>query len=159
LAAATIALAAACVPADTAEARGVRAPILPTVASLLNVPGLTSLADLAGFADTRLIPTSADVANVNGDRIVDLLVVNFASNNISVFIGRGHGKFAKAVRIGPRAIGPASLDTGDFNGGNAVDIVTANWVSNDVSFLLGNGDARACPRLPTHRRSHRDRHA
>ena len=54
---------------------------------------------------------AADVADVNGDRIVDLLVVNFASNNISVFIGRGHGKFAKAVRIGPRAIAPASLDT------------------------------------------------
>src|SRR5436190_20665940 len=114
-AAALIALTAALLPAATAEARGVSAPFAErTVADLL--AGIPHLTDLAGLADTRLAPPSTDAADINGDGILDVLAVNLAANNISLFIGRGQGRFAKAKRVVARAIAPASLDRGDFNG-------------------------------------------
>src|SRR5579859_3087775 len=69
----------------------------------------------------------------------DVAVVNFSSNDVSVFLGNGDGTFQPAVNY---AVGksPVAIGVGDFNGDGKLDIVTANLTDTNLSVLLGNGD-------------------
>jgi hypothetical protein len=85
-------------------------------------------------------PRSLAVGDVNGDGRLDVVVANYFSNNVMIFLGSGTGGFSQAsgspVTVGTK---PASIAIGDVNGDGKLDVAVANFESNDVSVLLGNG--------------------
>ncbi len=77
--------------------------------------------------------------DVNGDGLVDLVTSNATTNNVSVLLGQGKGRFAPAA-VFPTGGTPRSVALGDFNRDGKMDIVTADFGSGTVSVLFGNGD-------------------
>src|SRR2546425_10131087 len=75
------------------------------------VPGF--LAPLAFDAGSG--PVSVTVGDFNGDGHLDLAVANLGSNDVSVLLGNGDGKFQTARNF-PVGSGPKSVAVGDFNG-------------------------------------------
>ena len=80
------------------------------------------------------------MGDFNGDGAQDLAVANAFSNNVSVLLGNGLGRFTASAGS-PFVVGndPFSIAVGDFNGDGVADLVTANANSNDITVLLGNG--------------------
>jgi hypothetical protein len=104
-------------------------------------------------------PVSIQLADVNGDRKLDLLVANRGgspdgSGSVGVLLGNGDGSFQPAVTYGPTG-GPAlALAVGDVNGDHRPDIAVESWVpgasefvpgENLVGVMLGNGDGSFQP--------------
>ena len=76
---------------------------------------------------------------VNENDILDVVVPNRLSSDISVLLGRGDGTFHAREQF-TVGVDPESLVAADFNGDGWLDIAAANRVSNDVSVLFGRGD-------------------
>ena len=103
----------------------------------LPVPGLRFYEELRLAVGSS--PKSVAVGDLNHDGILDIVVANSGSNDISVLLGLSNGGFSIQTRFGVGQ-SPESLVIGDINGDGVLDIVTANSGSNDVSILLGQGD-------------------
>src|SRR5262245_28650548 len=84
-------------------------------------------------------PFSVAVGDFNGDKVEDLVVANYGSDNVSVLLGNGDGTFQAARNFGVGS-DPHSVAVGDFNGDGKPDVAVANQNSDNVSVLLGNGD-------------------
>jgi hypothetical protein len=80
----------------------------------------------------------------NADGNQDLAIVNQATNNVTILLGKGDGTFAEATGspissgIGN---GPVAVAAGDLNGDAKPDLAVVNQTDNSVSVLLNNGDA------------------
>lgn len=80
----------------------------------------------------------------NADGNQDLAIVDQATNNVTMLLGRGDGTFAEAngspisTGIGN---GPVAIAAGDLNGDAKPDLAVVNQTDNTVSVLLNNGDA------------------
>ncbi|MDY7007466.1 MAG: FG-GAP-like repeat-containing protein, partial [Cyanobacteriota bacterium] len=83
--------------------------------------------------------SSVVTEDFNGDGILDLVVANFNSDNVSVLLGIGDGSFGGATNFAV-GVGPQSVATEDFNGDGILDLAVANFRSNNVSVLSGIGD-------------------
>jgi hypothetical protein len=85
-------------------------------------------------------PNIVNVADVNKDANLDLLVANGDSANFSVYLGDGKGGFTQAGGS-PFATGPEPNDiaTADFNGDGNPDVAIPNHGVKSVAVLLGNG--------------------
>ncbi len=81
-------------------------------------------------------PGQIIAGDFNRDGFVDLVTVNYNSNNISVLFGTGTGTFGTGVLYAVGS-GPASVVAGDFNQDGFPDLAVANQNTNDVSVLLG----------------------
>jgi hypothetical protein len=77
-------------------------------------------------------------ADVNGDNEIDIIVANYASNNISVLLNIGNGTFTAQMTYSTDS-GPYSVAVADVNGDNKPDIIVANHGSNNVSVFLSLG--------------------
>jgi uncharacterized protein (TIGR03437 family) len=78
--------------------------------------------------------------DANSDAIPDLVTANFKTNNVSVLLGDGAGRFAAAAGSPfSTGSGPDGLAAGDFNGDGKPDLAVANYNSSTVSLLVGNG--------------------
>lgn len=96
------------------------------------------------------IPTSAAVADVNGDGNPDVVVANWDNpGTVAVLLGKGDGTFKAAVFYGSGGIQATSIAVADVNGDNKPDLLVANScgsaincpdVDGSVGVLLGNGD-------------------
>ena len=86
---------------------------------------------------TGLSPTAIAVADFNGDGNLDLATVSYASNTVSILLGKGNGTFAPTVNYSIGGSGPVSVIAGDFNGDGKIDLAV---LANECSVLLGNGD-------------------
>jgi hypothetical protein len=85
-------------------------------------------------------PSSVAVADFNGDGKQDLAVANEGSNNVTVLLGDGTGRFkAEPVSSFKAGSGPFSMAVADFNGDGKPDLAIANRKSNNVTVLLGDG--------------------
>ena len=80
-------------------------------------------------------------ADLDGDLIIDLAVANANEDTVSIFIGRGDGRFLE-VPGSPFAVGdsPRKVAAGTFDAGSTVDLAVVNATSNDVTILLGDGN-------------------
>lgn len=103
-----------------------------------------TFADPASFATAGSSPIALLVADLDGDRILDLVTCNLGSDNISVLEGRGTGGAGDGTFEAPETFaagdGPRALVAADVNGDSVLDLLTANSGSNDVAVLLGDGD-------------------
>jgi 6-phosphogluconolactonase (cycloisomerase 2 family) len=81
------------------------------------------------------MPFSVAVGDFDRDVNRDLTVVNYGSDNISVFLGNEDGTFESAVFYGvgnsPRAVAIA-----DFNSDGKTDLAVVNAESDDVTILF-----------------------
>jgi hypothetical protein len=88
--------------------------------------------------------SSVAVADLSGNRILDLVVTKYGGNAVSVLMGNGDGTFqaARDFAAGPN---PYAVAVGAFRGDGIPDLVVTNYNGNGstdglVSVLLGNGD-------------------
>ena len=85
-------------------------------------------------------PDALGVGDFNGDGNQDLVVADFASNNVRLLLGDGNGNFVptRLLSVGTH---PTGLVVDDFNGDGVPDVAVVNSDSNSVSVLLANGDS------------------
>ncbi|HYV19851.1 MAG TPA: VCBS repeat-containing protein [Verrucomicrobiae bacterium] len=118
---------------------GLAAPRLPPAAPLFPNPVFE-----AGRFPKHVLTTDLD-----GDGVMDLVVVNESARGVVTLLGGGDGTFSPGgdAEVGPA---PASVAAGDFDEDGRTDVVTANVASGDLSFLrgLGNGRFEAEQRIP-----------
>jgi hypothetical protein len=91
-------------------------------------------------------PLSVTLADVNGDKKLDILAVNRGDKTVSVMLGNGDGTFQPAVTY-PVVGSPVSLAVGDFNKDGKPDLAIATDCGantctqvGELNLLLGNGD-------------------
>lgn len=104
----------------------------------------TSIAVAFGIGGGRLsqptfYPVGIDArtvtaADFNGDRRLDLAVVNRGSNSYSILLNLGNGNFSAASNF-LAGILPEALAVGDFNNDGRNELVTANRGANNFSLL------------------------
>jgi hypothetical protein len=86
--------------------------------NLLSLSSITSYA--AGSS-----PAGVTLGDFNNDTRLDLAVVNYHDNTVSVLLAKPDGTFGPAQNASTGAY-PVSLAVGDFNGDGMLDIATAN---------------------------------
>jgi len=75
--------------------------------------------------------------DVNGDENADLITVNWGSDDISVYFGKGDGTFDHNEDYAAGS-DPSNVILNDFNQDGRVDLITANRNSSDISFYAGD---------------------
>ena len=101
------------------------------------VPAVTFAAPVDYTVGT--LPFANSVADFNGDHILDVAVVNFNSNNVSVLLGKGDGTFEAAVNynVGTE---PSAITAVDLNNDGAPDIAVADEIGRTIAVLINNAD-------------------
>jgi hypothetical protein len=89
-----------------------------------------------GRSDGIQAPGPVAIADMNGDGMPDLVVTNTGGNEVFVYVGLGHGRFAPPQRFFTGQA-PKGLTVADVTGSGLLDLVVANSGSNDVTILLG----------------------
>ncbi len=95
-----------------------------------------------GTDPVGLTVTSA-ANDLSGDGIPDVVVANYGSNDVSVFLGQlvdGAWSLAYRPRQSSGGIGPTSVAVADVTGADVPDLLVANSQSSSVSLLEGRGD-------------------
>ncbi|HWF88558.1 MAG TPA: FG-GAP-like repeat-containing protein [Pyrinomonadaceae bacterium] len=82
---------------------------------------------------------SVAVAEFNADGKLDLAVVNFQSNDVSILFGDGFGGFGPPTHV-PVNPEPSVVAAGDFNKDGKTDLAVGYFFFRPISVLLGNGD-------------------
>lgn len=109
------------------------------------------------FASKVDYPTGNNAMNItsgdlNGDGMYDLVVANYSSNTVSVFINTSHdhGISFRARIDYPTAENPAGVSIADINSDGKPDIIALNNNSNSVSVLTNttvNGTISFAPKI------------
>ncbi|MBL8799164.1 MAG: VCBS repeat-containing protein, partial [Planctomycetia bacterium] len=99
-------------------------------------PRLNAGFDAEQSRQIGLGPVATAIADVDGDGVLDLLVSNSGSNNVSLIRGVGSGFF---LDLQPRvfAVGnaPGAIVVGQFDARIGLDLVVLNTGSNTLTFL------------------------
>ncbi len=121
------------------------------VAAGLFLPALT----LAGAGDAFAVPSEppifgdpqfavgveprdVEVADLDGDGTVDLVVPNFFDRTVSVMLGTGGGGFVEHAVL-PVDGGPQAVAIADFDGDGDADFAVAQRTPNQVTVFQGDG--------------------
>lgn len=116
-----------------------------TVTVLLNRDlGDFGQAPLASFP-VGTNPRAVAVGDFNQDRKLDLAVVNFNSNNVTILLGDGMGSFTPTGAPVSVGINPRSIVAHDFNRDGSTDLVVTNLNFNSYSILICNGNGGFIP--------------
>jgi hypothetical protein len=86
------------------------------------------------------------LADLTGNGVLDLIVPDYTSGQVSVLLGRGDGTFYPERRF-DAVLGAASVAAGDFNGDGIPDLAVLSRVpgSATVAVLYGRGDGTFLP--------------
>jgi hypothetical protein len=84
---------------------------------------------------------SLAVGDINNDNKLDIVVANYGTNNVGVFLGHGNGTFQIQIIFTTGVNShPYSIAIGNLNNDTYLDIVVACSGTNNVGVLLGYGD-------------------
>ncbi|CAF1174947.1 unnamed protein product [Adineta ricciae] len=87
-------------------------------------------------------PRGVALADFDGDKLIDMVVVNRLVDNIAIYKGDGTGYFTKQIQYSTDIHSkPYMVAIGDFNKDLHIDIAVANFAGNNVGIFLnlGNG--------------------
>jgi hypothetical protein len=86
------------------------------------------------------------IADVNGDRIPDLLIASSYPDSVGVLLGNGDGTFKDPVSYAPGGTYTDGIAVGDVNSDGKPDLVVSNFGDDGmIGVLLGNGDGTFQP--------------
>ncbi|MBC7772650.1 MAG: VCBS repeat-containing protein [Pyrinomonadaceae bacterium] len=83
-------------------------------------------------------PRDLVAADFSGDGLMDIAVVNYVSDNLSVLQGRGDGTLMTRVNFA-LGDGPSALIAGDFDRDGDTDLAIANQLASSVTIMANNG--------------------
>jgi FG-GAP-like repeat/FG-GAP repeat len=83
-------------------------------------------------------PASVAIGDMNGDTIPDLAAANSLSNDVSILLGTGEGKFAKAKNF-PIDGSPQEIVIADFDADSKLDVMVRVSESEELVLLFGDG--------------------
>lgn len=92
-----------------------------------------------GHFPTGMRPLFVSHGDFNGDKRLDLLVINGTKNALSFMAGNGDGTFQKAKNFGA-GVNPAACINLDVNKDGYLDTLVVNTTSGTMSLVLGQGD-------------------
>ncbi|HEY1555268.1 MAG TPA: VCBS repeat-containing protein, partial [Kofleriaceae bacterium] len=118
--------------ATAIDTRGDGAAIAPDACS-----GITFVAGPALTAGNN--PSALAAGDLDGDGNLDLVVTNYNSTTISVFLGQGGGAFATQVTYDIGNTGASSVAIADLDGDGKLDLAIADTNSGAAIVLLGTG--------------------
>lgn len=102
------------------------------------------------YANGGLMPMDVMLADLNGDRKLDMLLANYypyssAPQSVGVRLGNGDGTFGSEAFYGTSSTnGASSITAADVNLDGKLDLVVANYWGG-ISVLLGIGDGTFQP--------------
>ena len=85
-------------------------------------------------------PHSVTINDFNNDSYADIVVANYDTNNIGLFLGYGNGTFHDQKLISLGSSHPLFVTGSDFNKDNRMDIAIVNYGTGTISILLGYGN-------------------
>ncbi len=77
--------------------------------------------------------------DVNGDKVIDLIVTNYTSADVNVLLGMGNGSFRPQVTYSAGR-SPFGFTVADVDGDGKKDLVIGQYASDPVQVLFGKGD-------------------
>ncbi|CAF2417401.1 unnamed protein product [Rotaria sp. Silwood2] len=91
--------------------------------------------------DIIVEPISVAVGDVNNDNRLDVVITDYASNNVGVLLGHGDGTFLDATTYSVGIFsGPAAVCLVDLNNDNHLDLVVSTIDGGFISVFLGYGN-------------------
>lgn len=92
-----------------------------------------------------LAPVDIELANLDGDADLDIVIVNSTDNSVGIMLNLGLGLFGGLTPI-PVGNQPLDVVVGDIGVRDGdLDLAAANSLSNTVSILQNNGDGTFAP--------------
>ncbi|CAF4074379.1 unnamed protein product [Adineta steineri] len=86
-------------------------------------------------------PYPVTVGDVNQDGKLDIIVTNFKTGTVGVFLNAGNGTFfAQVIYPIGTTDDPWSVALADINGDSKLDIIVGNTASNNIGVLLNTGN-------------------
>ncbi|CAF1308417.1 unnamed protein product, partial [Adineta steineri] len=90
-------------------------------------------------SDIDTQPNSIVFADMNNDHQLDIVVTNFWSDNIGIYLNEGNNTFSNQTTYSTNSdSGPSSVITGDFNNDDQLDILVTNQNLRAIGIFLGN---------------------
>ena len=93
---------------------------------------------------TNTLPVWTELADVNGDGILDLITSLYQTDSVTVQLGNGDGTFGAATSyliasgFGPAEVHAVSL--GSASSSSTVDLIVGSFNMNQIAVLVGNGN-------------------
>ncbi|CAF3251064.1 unnamed protein product [Rotaria sp. Silwood2] len=86
-------------------------------------------------------PIALAISDFNNDSRLDIVVANYHTNNVGIFLGHGNGTFLPQITFPTgNSSGPGSIAINDFNKDGRQDIAVANYEGRNVGIFLGYGN-------------------
>ncbi|HFE46504.1 MAG TPA: VCBS repeat-containing protein, partial [Nannocystis exedens] len=83
-------------------------------------------------------PNSLDLADFDGDGVLDLALVDIIGNTLEVLHGEGNGDFVPLASIAV-GIAPEDLDLEDINGDGNIDVIARSRIGQKIWIIEGDG--------------------
>ena len=80
-------------------------------------------------------PASVAAADLDGDGDFDLVVANFASDDVSILLNLGNGSFVRWPESLPAGTGPYAVTTADMDGDGDPDLIVTNATPDHLAVL------------------------
>lgn len=96
---------------------------------------------VATFTGVETLPDWTELADLNGDGILDLVTSLSATDSYTVRLGNGNGTFRPATPILiATGFDPGEAHAVSLRGNGEMDLIFASSASNQIAVLLGNGN-------------------
>ncbi len=91
------------------------------------------------------LPFTVVVEDVNNDDLLDLVIANYGTNNLGVFLSSDNGTFRSPIIYFTGSSSSIFVGVRDFNKDVRVDIIIVNNDTSSMSVLLGYNEGLSAP--------------